>query len=152
MSSTAIWQLFCRTYGTAPGPLVYKTHHLETAGDNHQVQQLVIQVGYQHQLLRLQGAGNGPIDALVAALRHSGFDIEIVDYEERALNAGSGAEAIALVAITGQTQSQRYYGMGTHSNITTASILAILNGLNRWLQAQGNQETGEQKQQPSLCV
>ncbi|ESA36429.1 2-isopropylmalate synthase [Leptolyngbya sp. Heron Island J] len=143
MSSVAIWQLFCRTYGTAPGPLVYKNHHLETAGDNHQVQQLAMEVSYQHQPLHLQGAGNGPIDALVAALRHGGFDIEIVDYEERALNSGSGAEAIALVAVTGQTQSQRYYGMGTHRNITTASILAVLNGVNHWLQAQNSRESGD---------
>ena len=142
MSAARIWQLFCQTYGAASGPLVYATHHLETAGDNHQVQQLTMEVSYQHQPLHLQGAGNGPIDALVAALRHGGFDIEIVDYEERALNSGSGAEAIALVAVTGHSQSQRYYGMGTHRNITTASILAVLNGVNRWLQAQGNQETG----------
>lgn len=152
MTSAAIWQLFCQTYGTAPGPLVYKTHHLETAGDNHQVQQLAIQVNYQHQLLNLQGAGNGPIDALVAALRHSKFDIEILDYEERALNIGSGAEAIALVAVTGQTQLQRYYGMGTHSNITTASILAVLNGVNRWLQAQDREQISEHKQCLSLHV
>lgn len=139
MSSSLIWQLFCRTYQTMSGPLVYKTHQLETAGDNNQVQQLTMQVSYQEESLWLQGAGNGPIDSLIAALRHGGVDIEIADYEERALNAGSGAEAIALVAVTGLQQS-RYYGMGTHSNITTASILAVINGVNRLLSEQSQRD------------
>ncbi|MFG6095747.1 2-isopropylmalate synthase [Leptothoe sp. ISB3NOV94-8A] len=150
MSSSAIWQLFGSTYGTAPGPVVYQSHHLETAGDNDQVQQLVMQVNYDNQPLCLQGAGNGPIDALVAALRLGGLAIEIADYEERALHAGSGAEAIALVAVTGPEQSQKYYGVGTHRNITTASILAVLNGLNRLLNAQD--QAGQDQQSLSLCV
>ncbi|EKU99948.1 2-isopropylmalate synthase [Leptolyngbya sp. PCC 7375] len=156
MSSSAIWQLFCNTYGAAPGPMgpmgpmVYQSHHLETSGDNDQVQQLVMQVSYENQPLCLQGAGNGPIDALVAALRLRGFDIEIADYEERALHAGSGAEAIALVAITGPEPSQPCYGMGTHRNITTASILAVLHGLNRLLNAKG--KTKNDQQSLSLCV
>ncbi|MBX2864181.1 MAG: 2-isopropylmalate synthase, partial [Leptolyngbyaceae cyanobacterium MAG.088] len=110
MSSTVIWQLFCQTYGTAAGPLVYESYQLKTAGDNYQVQQLNMQVSYHNQKLCLQGAGNGPIDALVAALRHSGFTIEIANYEERALTTGSGAEAIALVAVTDDGKQQCYYG------------------------------------------
>ena len=130
--------------------MVYQSHHLETAGDDDQVQQLVMQVNYDNQPLCLQGAGNGPIDALVAALRLGGLAIEIADYEERALHAGSGAETIALVAVTGPEQSQKYYGVGTHRNITTASILAVLNGLNRLLNAQD--QAGQDQQSLSLCV
>ncbi|MEO0433630.1 MAG: 2-isopropylmalate synthase [Cyanobacteria bacterium J06656_5] len=143
MSSAAIWQLLNQTYGTSPGPLMYKSHQLKTTGDHQQVQQLELQVSYDNKQLFLQGAGNGPIDALVAALCHGGFESEIVDYEERALHTGSGADAIAIVAVTSPGQPQRYYGMGTHSNITTASIFAVLNGLNRLLQKQNDKQLQE---------
>ncbi len=152
MSSGLIWQLFCQTYGALAGPLGYVTHRLETAGDNHQVQRLTMQVSYENQTLWFQGAGNGPIDALVAALRHHGFAIEIADYEERALNTGSGATAIALVAVTVPQKQQRYYGMGTHRNLTTASMLAVINGCNRLLQAQAEETSGEENQSLTLYV
>lgn len=151
MSSTAIWQLFNQTYGTAPGPLVYVTHQLETTGENHQIQQLELQLSHGKEHYCLQGLGNGPIDALVAALGQGGFEIEIVDYEERALNSGSGAKAIALVAVTGLDQPHRFYGMGTHRNITTASILAVINGLNRLLRDQDDNQVGQGERRLSLC-
>ena len=141
MSSTTIWQLFHQTYGTASGPLVYQAHRLETTD---QRQRLDLQISHQKQQLRLQGSGNGPIDALIDALAAGGFEIEIADYEERALNAGSGAQAIALVAVTGLDASPVYYGMGIHGNITTASILAVINGLNRLLEVQDNERRSQE--------
>ncbi|MEM8613165.1 MAG: 2-isopropylmalate synthase [Cyanobacteria bacterium P01_H01_bin.105] len=136
ITSAAIWQLFCQTYGTAgadSGPLVYVAHCLSTAGDNNQVQQLELQLHKNDRPWCINGAGNGPIDALVAALRHGGIDIEVVNYEERALETGSGATALALVEVKSQEHSQSYWGMGAHHNLTTASILAIINGVNRLL-------------------
>ncbi|MBE9067857.1 2-isopropylmalate synthase [Leptolyngbya cf. ectocarpi LEGE 11479] len=150
ISSAAIWQLFNQTYGTPPGPLSYVAHQLKTAGENNQTQQLELQIVTGDKQQNLQGIGNGPIDALVAALHQGGFSIEIVDYEERALNSGSSAKAIALVAVAGIEPSPSYYGMGTHGNITTASILAVLNGLNRLLQAQNQRQQAEQRL--SVCV
>ncbi|MEM7062142.1 MAG: 2-isopropylmalate synthase [Cyanobacteria bacterium P01_B01_bin.77] len=150
ISSAAIWQLFNQTYGTAAGPLAYVAHQLKTAGENNQIQQLDLQLVNGDKQQTLQGTGNGPIDALVAALHQDGFSFEIVDYEERALNSGSSAKAIALVAVAGIEQSPSYYGMGVHGNITTASILSVLNGLNRLLQAQDQQQQAEQRL--SICV
>ena len=146
MSSVAIWQLFAQTYSPASGPLVHGAHHLETTGKQ---QQLQLQISHGDRHYSLQGIGNGPIDALVAALHQGGFEIEIVDYQERALQVGSGAEAIALVAVTSPGQSQRYYGMGTDSNITTASLFAVLNGLNRLLRMQAERHSKVEKQQPA---
>ena len=152
MSSSAIWQLFNRTYGSADGPLAYITHQQEIAGENNQLQKLTLQICHREDHKYLNGIGNGPIDALVNALGHSGFDIEIVDYEERALNSGSGANAIALIAVTGLNQSHRYYGIGIHPNITTASILAVINGLNRLLKEQVHQQLEEKEQKLSMCI
>lgn len=143
ITSAAIWQLLCQTYGTDStdlGFLTYVTHCLSTAGDNNQVQQLELQLNRNGTLWRLKGAGNGPIDALVAALRHGGIDVEVVSYEERALETGSGATAIALVGVSNQQQSNSCWGMGTHRNLITASILAVINGVNRLLSDSANSQ------------
>ncbi|MGD1858006.1 MAG: 2-isopropylmalate synthase [Leptolyngbyaceae cyanobacterium] len=133
MSSAAIWQLLYQRYGSSAGPLVYATHSLKTAGDNNQVQQLALQLDRNGDPWHLEGAGNGPIDALVAAFRQNGIHLEVASYEERALDTGSGAKAFALVDIRGEDQSQSYWGIGVHANLTTASILAVINGVNRLL-------------------
>ncbi|NEQ52129.1 MAG: 2-isopropylmalate synthase [Leptolyngbya sp. SIO3F4] len=151
MTSATIWQLLVNTYGKVAGPLVYKGHYLETVSDSSQFQQLKLDVDYHSQPQRWQATGNGPLDALVAALRQGNINIEIIDYEERALNTGSGAQAIALIAVTG-TGQQHYYGLGIHSNITTASILAAINGLNRLLQVNDIKDPREENLNLSLCV
>ncbi|MEM6255725.1 MAG: 2-isopropylmalate synthase [Cyanobacteria bacterium P01_D01_bin.156] len=144
ISSATIWQLFQQTYSLASGPLVYESHHLETTGDHNQLQLWLQQNGKPRCF---QASGNGPIDALVTALRQGDIHLEIADYEERALNAGSGADAIAIVAVTTPSTEHRYYGVGTHSNITTASILAVMHGLNRLLTAN---KAAEDVQQPII--
>ncbi|MEM9809242.1 MAG: 2-isopropylmalate synthase [Cyanobacteria bacterium P01_D01_bin.56] len=141
VSSATIWQLFQDTYSPASGQLVYESHHLETTGNNNQLHLWLQQDGKSYGF---EASGNGPIDALVTALRQGGFELEIADYQERALNAGSGADAIAIVAVTAPSTDHRYYGIGTHSNITTASILAVINSLNRLL---NEHETAEDIQQ-----
>ncbi|MBT9313677.1 2-isopropylmalate synthase [Leptothoe kymatousa] len=145
VTAAAIWQLFQQTYGPASGPLVYESHHLETTGDHNLLQLWLQDTEKQHHF---QASGNGPIDALVTALGQGGFAIEIANYEERALNAGSGADAIAMVAVSDVATDHQYYGVGIHNNITTASILAVINGLNRLLQAKSRDES---RRSVSLC-
>jgi 2-isopropylmalate synthase len=77
------------------------------------------------------GEGNGPIDAFVHALR-SGLaaDLDVVDYSEHALGAGSEATAVAYVE-TQTSEGTIRWGMGTDPNITTASLRAVLAALDR---------------------
>ena len=54
----------------------------------------------QHQTVT--GQGNGPIDALVSALKADlGIVLEVKDYSEHALTEGSGASAVAYVECAG---------------------------------------------------
>ncbi|WP_217184195.1 2-isopropylmalate synthase [Streptomyces sp. AC495_CC817] len=75
------------------------------------------------------GAGNGPVAAFVEVLRAQGFDITVYDYVEHALSAGGDAQAAAYVEL--QVGDQRLWGIGIDGDISTASLKAIVSGVNR---------------------
>ena len=81
--------------------------------------------------MTLHGSGTGPIDAAVRA-----FDlpIDVVGYHEHACGSGSDAVAVAYVEVSTGPGSVMF-GVGRHSNIITASLLAVVSGINRAFRA-----------------
>jgi 2-isopropylmalate synthase len=78
----------------------------------------------------VSGHGNGPISALVHALRRDlGLEVEVLDYAEHALGAGAEATAVAYVEI--RSDGDVRWGVGMDPNITTASMKAVLSALER---------------------
>ncbi len=83
----------------------------------------------QHQTVR--GQGNGPIDALVSALKADlGIVLEVKDYSEHALTEGSGASAVAYVECVG-ADGTTWWGVGRDSSILDASLGAVVSAANR---------------------
>jgi 2-isopropylmalate synthase len=81
--------------------------------------------------------GNGPIAAFVEVLRAQGFDITVYDYVEHALSAGGDAQAAAYVEL--QVDDQRLWGVGVDGDISTASLKAIVSGVNRAIRTRQQQ-------------
>ena len=79
--------------------------------------------------LPVTASGNGPVAAFVEVLRAQGFDITVYDYVEHALSAGGDAQAAAYVEL--QVGDQRLWGVGVDGDISTASLKAIVSGVNR---------------------
>jgi 2-isopropylmalate synthase len=78
----------------------------------------------------LRGTGSGPIDAFVNALREElRLDIAIRNYHEHAVGSGADAHAVAYVEV--ETDGQVRYGVGRDRSIVTASLQAVLCGINR---------------------
>ena len=78
----------------------------------------------------ISGVGNGPISALVHALRRDlGIEVDVLDYAEHALGAGEEATAVAYVEV--RSHSDVRWGVGVDPNITTASMKAVLSALER---------------------
>jgi 2-isopropylmalate synthase len=79
----------------------------------------------------VMGEGNGPIDALVGALRTElGVSFEVKDYSEHALTSGSGASAVAYVEAEGD-DGTTWWGVGMDSSILDASLAAVVSAANR---------------------
>ncbi|MBZ1392786.1 alpha-isopropylmalate synthase regulatory domain-containing protein [Psychrobacter pacificensis] len=55
----------------------------------------------------------------------------VMSYEERNLSQGNDAEAIAIIELSVSDLPGSYFGVGIHTNSTTAAILAVLSGLAR---------------------
>jgi 2-isopropylmalate synthase len=130
MSAADIWQLFGRTYLETVAPVRYVEHHLFEHGAAQGIR-LVVEIGGTRRLL--VGEGNGPIDAAVHALRSAGIDVQVRSYEERSIapshDAGE-ARACAFMELTAGGVGD-CYGVGLDGNIVTASIRAIVSGVNR---------------------
>jgi 2-isopropylmalate synthase len=79
----------------------------------------------------IEGAGNGPINAFVAAMKEELVpDFELVFYAEHSLSAGEYAEAIAYIQVK-TPSGANFFGAGVDTNIEMASIKAIVSSLNR---------------------
>jgi 2-isopropylmalate synthase, yeast type len=75
------------------------------------------------------GVGNGPVSAFLEVIRAQGFDITLYDYVEHTLSAGGDAQAAAYVELN--VDGDRLWGVGIDGDISTASLKAIVSGVNR---------------------
>ena len=125
-----IWKLFAHEYFEPVQPIAYVSHHLHELdgqpGAGEQGIELVVRIDGVER--RLAGRGNGPIAALLDALR---VPARLHDYEERAVGHGADAAAIAYAEFVIDGVPGSTFGAGMHRNIVTASVLAVLSGLNR---------------------
>jgi 2-isopropylmalate synthase len=131
ISAAEIWQLFSATYLDTSVPVGYRDHHLFERGAAQGIRLNVDIKGTSHLLA---GEGNGPIDAAVHALQSAGINVQVRSYEERSMGASSDAgdaRACAFMEITNAEGGVECYGVGMDSNIVTASIKALLSGVNR---------------------
>jgi 2-isopropylmalate synthase len=78
---------------------------------------------------RLEGVGNGPIDAFTHALRDHGVNVRVLDYAEHALTAGDDAQAAAYVEC--EIDGEVRWGVGVDDSILTASLKAVASAVNR---------------------
>ncbi|PZU28421.1 MAG: 2-isopropylmalate synthase [Microbacterium sp.] len=76
-----------------------------------------------------RGVGNGPVSAFLEVVREQGFDITLYDYVEHTLSAGGDAQAASYVEL--QVDGERLWGVGIDGDISTASLKAIVSGVNR---------------------
>ncbi|MFP4012781.1 MAG: 2-isopropylmalate synthase [Chitinispirillaceae bacterium] len=80
--------------------------------------------------VRLKGAGNGIIDALVHALVQHGIKVKVVSYNEHSLDEGSRAQAAAYIQLE-DSNGRRRFGTGVDTDIACASLKALFSALNR---------------------
>ena len=133
MTAEGIWQLFSNTYLETAQPIHYLDHHLFEQGA---MQGIKLQVNIGGVQNTLTGTGNGPIDAAVNAFKSAEINIQIRHFEERSVGMsadGGNARACAFIEITQATiaGSTEVYGVGMDENIVTASIKALVGGINR---------------------
>jgi 2-isopropylmalate synthase len=81
------------------------------------------------QEITIEGIGNGPIAAFVAALSTLDVDVRVLDYAEHALSSGGDATAAAYVECT--LGDRVLWGVGLDASIVIASLKAVISAVNR---------------------
>ncbi len=130
VSADQIWDLFAAAYLDTAAPVRYREHHLYEHGGMQGIRLKVDIEGVPHLL---SAEGNGPINAAVHALQGAGIAIQVRSYEERSMTPmgeDGNARACAFMEIAAAGRGE-CFGVGIDANIVTASIKAIVSGINR---------------------
>jgi len=130
VSADDIWQLFARTYLDAGDSIRYREHHLFEHGTQQGIR-LTVDIGGTTHVL--SGEGNGPINAAMHALASAGIQAQVRSYEERSMvpmGEDGNARACAFIEMAASGRGE-CYGAGIDGNIVTASIKALISGINR---------------------
>ncbi|MFT4045376.1 MAG: 2-isopropylmalate synthase [Solimonas sp.] len=132
MTAEDIGGIFTREYFDARQPYGYVSHHLVEDSTRSEVE-LATEITVDGRAQKLAGRGNGPIDAFIAGLSQQiGEKVTVVDYHEHAVTGGADSAAVAYIELK-IGDGKALFGAARDPNIVTASLKAILSGVNRAL-------------------
>lgn len=133
VSSDDLWAIFQDEYLPAQDA-VNKWGRFELTGsrtesDFNGTLKLSVDLRDGESVTRKDAIGNGPIDAFLKLMLEEGINVELFDYVEHTLSAGGDAMAAAYVELN--VNGTRLWGVGIDSDISTASLKAVVSAINR---------------------
>ena len=128
ISPAEMWAAFSTEYLPEQPPIELVTYDTTTAVAGTT---LVARLHVNGRDRTVRGTGNGPVAALVHALRTE-FDLplEVLDFSEHAVGAGTDAAAVAYVEARDGDGGVRW-GVGVHESVLTASLRAVVGAFTR---------------------
>lgn len=125
VTAADIWGIFEREYLHVNEPIEYLGHTLFDENGRQGVKIRVRRFGVEETLA---GLGNGPIDAVTAALA---LPVQVRHFDEHSLGSGSDAKAVAFIEVAEKDVPGDVFGVGIDANIITASFKALIGAANR---------------------
>ena len=126
MDGASIHALFLEYFVTDQSPARLLGYQLSKNGHDR----IEARIGEAGSERSLRGEGKGAIAAFVDAwTRYTGQSVNVVDYAEHALTAGTDAEAVAYIQLN--VDGQRVVGASLDRDTVSASLKAVLSALNR---------------------
>ncbi len=133
VSSEKLWDIFIDEYLPAVEAQRkwgrFELKKLRTESDMDGVVNIDVVLRDGANEISLSGTGNGPISAFMNVLAQQGVNAEVLDYVEHTLSAGGDAQAAAYVEL--YVGEKTLWGVGIDGDIATASLKAIISGVNR---------------------
>jgi 2-isopropylmalate synthase len=109
----------------------------------------MVKVKIHNEILHTAAEGNGPVNALDAALRKtlcqyypSVNEVKLVDYKVRILEESTGTGSFVRVLIESANGGLAWRTVGSSANIIEASWLALADSLEYWLVKQRQTKSG----------
>jgi len=124
-----IWDAFVSEYIEVEGPYQLMDYQVHSESNGGETCDANIRVAENE--VAIHGEGSGPIEAFINAMVETlNEPLNVVDYQEYALNEGSEAQAICILALA-DDDGNKYYGVGISQNTTTAAFKSIIAAINR---------------------
>jgi 2-isopropylmalate synthase len=128
-----LWQAFGAEYLDGNGRYDFVEHRSKSDHDHSGEQTLSAKIAVDGKEKSISGHGNGPVAGFVDAMRkETGIAFDLADYREHAMGTGANATAIAYVELR-LPDGATLFGVGIDKNIVTASLKAVLSGVNRMM-------------------
>lgn len=121
--------------------IVEKHRRMPTKGDDTELlAEATVKVKVGNRIIHTAAEGNGPVNALDAALRKALIEfypslsaVELVDYKVRILEESSGTASQVRVLIESSDGNNSWRSVGSSTNIIDASWLALADSMEYWL-------------------
>ena len=137
VSSAMLWSIFTDEYLPAENAADkwgrFELKQVRTASDMNGVVNLDVVLRDGDLESSANGTGNGPISAFIDVLAKNGVLVTVRDYVEHTLSAGASAQAAAYTEL--EVNGKTLWGVGIDGDISTASLKAIISGVNRAIRA-----------------
>lgn len=128
-----IFELFKQEYLRKTKPYKLRSYEISSVQDvevDSNVVDIKATVSVSGIDKKIEGMGNGPVDAFFNALHNNNINgCRFISYDEHALEVGSESRAVCYIQI--DNNGMRCFGVGVSENIDTASLNALISALNR---------------------
>jgi 2-isopropylmalate synthase len=137
VSSAKLWDIFIDEYLPASnedakwGRFELKKMRTESEMDGVVTLEAVLRDAKSE--VEVSGTGNGPISAFINVIQKQGLSVRVLDYVEHTLSSGAEAQAAAYTEL--EVNGHVLWGVGIDGDIATASLKAIISGINRAIRA-----------------
>ncbi|WP_336963344.1 2-isopropylmalate synthase [Sphingobium aquiterrae] len=128
LNAADIWGAFERHYHLGADQPYKLVDYQESGAAGDRV--FVGKIGFEGGERSISGRGNGLISGVLAAIRDElGIALEVADYSEHAIGAGTDVNAAAYVECRAP-DGTTIFGVGTDTDVATASVKAVLSAAN----------------------
>ncbi|MBS0489891.1 2-isopropylmalate synthase [Phenylobacterium sp.] len=131
LATADIWEAFERAYHLTPGQKFELASFEESGVSRVDGQRVFVgQLRLDGREMTIRGRGNGLLSSLLAALEADcGLKLDVADFQEHAIGAGSDAMAAAYVQCR-TADGRTVFGVGMDADVATASVRAVLSAAN----------------------
>ncbi len=131
MTADIIWSLYVAEYLNITAPYELVSFENAPASRSAETERVNAKVRFNGEVHDISGTGNGPISAMVTALRdHFDLQFKLADFGQNTRSSTSKAEAAAYVELKNR-DGKSVFGAGIDTSITKAPILALMSAINR---------------------
>lgn len=132
ITAEMIWEIYNAEYLNVDEPFNLISVETQPASLASEKERITAVIRYKGEESTISATGNGPISAMVNALRDNfELDFTLADFGQNTRSSTSKAEAAAYVELKAGRDGRSVYGAGINTSITLAPLYALVSAINR---------------------